>query len=61
MAVQTSLVDIARAVQTDAVERDQKDLPLAGLHGLQVTVHPQQIVTIRIIGNSGETVARSPE
>jgi hypothetical protein len=50
VTVQTPLVAITRAVQTDAVERDQQDLPLNGQHKIKVTVHPHQIVTIRIVG-----------
>lgn len=52
VTVKTSLIAISRAVQTDAVERDQHDLPLAGQHELRVAVHPHQIVTIRIIGKT---------
>lgn len=51
VTVRTPLLTIHRAVQTDAVERDQHDLPLAGPHGLSVIVHPNEIVTIRVIGN----------
>jgi alpha-mannosidase len=50
VTVQTPLLDITRAVQTDAVERDQRDLPLNGQHKIQLTVHPHQIITIRIVG-----------
>lgn len=50
VTLQIPVVAIARAVQTNAVEQDQQDLPLSGNHELQITVHPHQIVTIRIIG-----------
>jgi alpha-mannosidase len=51
VTIQLPIVALARAVQTDAVERDQHDLPLAGRHGVSVTVHPHEIVTIRLIEN----------
>jgi alpha-mannosidase len=51
VTVKTPLLAIARALQTDAVERDQQNLPLKAKNELQVTVHPHQIVTIRIVGN----------
>jgi hypothetical protein len=61
VTVQTPLIAITRAVQTDAVERDQQDLPLNGQHRIQVTVHPHQIVTIRVVGKQTPTNEVSQE
>lgn len=46
--VRIPVLELVRAIQTDAVERDQQELPLAGAHAFTVTVHPHQIVTVRI-------------
>jgi alpha-mannosidase len=51
VGVQTPLLNLNEAWQTDAVERDQKQLSLLGKHGLQFTIHPHEIVTVRIIGD----------
>lgn len=61
VTIQTPLLTISRAVQTDAVERDKKDLSLIGRHGLIVVVHPHEIVTIRLIGNSISAQGSPPE
>lgn len=50
MAVQTPLLQLRQVEQTDSVERDQKSLPLAGGNGFEFTVHPHEIVTVRIVG-----------
>lgn len=52
VTVQILLFKLSQAWQTDAVERNQKALPLAGNYGLSSTMHPHQIVTLRIIGIS---------
>lgn len=51
VSVTTPLLQIEKAWQTNAVERNQKVLPLSGSQGFQFTVHPHQLVTIRLIGN----------
>jgi hypothetical protein len=40
---------LQQAWQTDAVERDQSQLSLIGTHEFQITVHPHEIVTVRLI------------
>ena len=55
--VQSPLLQLSKAVQTDAVERDQQSLPLIDVHGFKVTVHPHEIVIIRMIGMTGAAVA----
>jgi hypothetical protein len=49
VTVETPLFDLQQAFQTDAVERHQTLLSLNGAHGFQITVHPHEIVTVRII------------
>lgn len=49
--ITTPLLAIQKAVETDAVERNQK--PLAVNDGkVQVEIHPHEIVTIRLSGDS---------
>ena len=50
VTVQTSLLKLNQAWQTDAVERNQKPLSLQGTQGFQFTIHPYEIVTVRIVG-----------
>lgn len=45
------LLTLKTAIETDAVERDQRPLPLKGPHGFQVEVHPHEIVTVRLSGS----------
>ena len=52
VAVSTPLLAIHKAVETDAVERNQKALTTQGAHGFEVEVHPHEIVTIRLSGDS---------
>jgi alpha-mannosidase len=49
VTVRTPLLNLSNAVETDAVERDQHALPLEGAHGFNVTVHPHEIVTVRML------------
>jgi hypothetical protein len=44
------LLNLSSVVQTDSVERDQQSLSLSGAHGFNFTVHPHEIVTVRIVG-----------
>ena len=53
VSVQSPLFELSKTVQTDAVERDQQTLPLIDAHGFKVTVHPHEIVTVRMIGIKG--------
>jgi alpha-mannosidase len=57
ITVRTPLLDLSSVVQTDSVERDQQALPLSGTHGFSFTVHPHEIVTVRMVGT---TTANAP-
>jgi alpha-mannosidase len=50
VTVSTPLLVVEKATQTDAVERNQKPLPLQASHGFQVDVHPHEILTVRLTG-----------
>ncbi|MHB8391449.1 MAG: glycoside hydrolase family 38 N-terminal domain-containing protein, partial [Acidobacteriaceae bacterium] len=50
VTVEAPLFDLQKAFQTDAVERNQTPLTLSGTHAFQITVHPHEIVTVRLIG-----------
>ena len=54
VAIRLPTLPILGAWQTDAVERNQKRLPVEGGHELAVTVHPHEIVTIRIEAKESE-------
>lgn len=47
--VRVPILDLARAIETDAVERDKQELQLSGPHAFKVTVRPHQIITIRMV------------
>ncbi len=49
--VTTPLLAINKVFETDAVERNQKPLPIKGSNGFQVEIHPHEVVTIRVTGN----------
>lgn len=51
VSVSTPLLALHKVTETDAVERDQKPLPLQGKDGFTVEVHPHEIVTIRLNGD----------
>jgi len=51
VSVATPLLNLDKVWQTDAVERDQKVLPLTGAHGFRFTVHPHELVTVRLEGS----------
>jgi alpha-mannosidase len=57
VSVQTPLLNLTSAEQTDAVERDQEPLPLAGPHSFAITIRPHQIATVRIVGQSATSGA----
>ena len=46
--IQAPYLEVKAVWQADAVERDQQRLPLLGAHGFQFTIHPHQVVTIRL-------------
>lgn len=50
VAVETPLLHLSQAWQTNAVERDERQLSLPDDRSFQFTVHPHEIVTVRIIG-----------
>jgi hypothetical protein len=54
VAIRLPTFPILGAWQTDAVERNQRRLPVEGGHELAVTVHPHEIVTIRIATKDSE-------
>jgi alpha-mannosidase len=49
VTVQTPLLLIDQVWQTDAVERNGKQLSLQGSGGFQFTIHPHEILTIRLV------------
>jgi alpha-mannosidase len=51
VTVQCPLLQIDGAWQTDAVERNGKQLSLAGSGGFQFTIHPHEILTIRLVSH----------
>ncbi len=51
VTVQTPLLHLKEASQTDAVERAGKPLSLIGTKGFQFTIRPREIVTVRIVGD----------
>ncbi len=58
VTVRTTLLELNRVLQTDAVERDMKELKLIGPHAFEVQVGPHQIITIRLIGKNPNPVAQ---
>ena len=48
--VQSPLLNIEQAIETDAVERNQQELHRIDPHAFEFTIHPHQIVTVRLIG-----------
>ncbi|MGH9344945.1 MAG: glycoside hydrolase family 38 C-terminal domain-containing protein, partial [Terriglobia bacterium] len=53
VTVTTPLLTLSHVIETDAVERNEHELPLAGPHSFQFTVHRDQIVTVRLVGEGG--------
>jgi alpha-mannosidase len=51
VTVHTPLLQIDQAWQTNAVERNEKSLSLAGNGGFQFTIHPHEILTIRLVSH----------
>jgi alpha-mannosidase len=52
VTAQTPLLQVQQAWRTDAVERNQKSLSLVGPKGFQFTIHPHEIVTVRIVARN---------
>ncbi len=50
VTAQTPLLQLQQAWQTDAVERNRNPLSLMEENGFQFTIHPHEIVTVRIVG-----------
>ncbi len=55
VTVRMPLFSLTGAIQTDAVERDQHALPLKGTHSFELTIRPHQVMTVRILSQSGVT------
>jgi alpha-mannosidase len=53
VTVETPLLQLQQAWQTDAVERNKTPLSLIGSNKFQFTVHPHEIVTVRILAKDG--------
>ena len=51
VTIRAPLLKIKEAWMTDAVERTGKLLTLSGTDGFQLTVHPREIVTVRVVGD----------
>ncbi|HEV2464461.1 MAG TPA: polysaccharide lyase family protein [Acidobacteriaceae bacterium] len=51
VSVTTPLLNLVKAWQTNAVERNQKSLSLVDSHSFQFTVHSHELVTIRLVGS----------
>lgn len=60
ISIETPLLQLQQAWQTDAVERDQSQLSLAGTHQFQFTVHPHEIVTVRLITSTTPETSNHP-
>lgn len=52
VTIKTPLLTIHKAAETDAVERNQKQLPMEGTNSFQVEIHPREIVTVRLSGDA---------
>ncbi len=50
VSVETPLLKLDHAWQTDAVERNRHPLSLVGTRGFKFAIHPHEIVTVRMIG-----------
>ncbi len=51
VTVQTPLVHLDQAWQTNAVEKDEQKLSLSGDHAFSFAIHPHEIASVRIIGS----------
>lgn len=57
ITIRTPLLAIRKAVETDAVERNQTQLSIKDANSFQVEIHPHEIVTVRL---SGDPVLHAP-
>ncbi|HET9100564.1 MAG TPA: polysaccharide lyase family protein [Acidobacteriaceae bacterium] len=60
VTVEAPLLQLQQAWQTDAVERNQSQLSLSGAHQFQFTVHPHEIVTVRLITSATPRTSNNP-
>jgi hypothetical protein len=60
ITVEAPMLQLQQAWQTDAVERDQSQLTLSGTHQFQFTVHPHEIVTVRLISTPALATSGHP-
>jgi hypothetical protein len=51
VTITTPLLSIDKAIETDAVERNQRSLSIHGSNGFQVEIHPHEIITVRLVGS----------
>jgi len=51
VTVTVPMLAINRALETDAVERNQRSLPVEGDHRFAFEIRQHEIVTIRLAGN----------
>ena len=49
--VKTPLLHVGQVSQTDAVERGQAEVAVDGSSGFHFTMHPHEIVTLRMVGS----------
>ena len=52
VTVRTPFLHLGQVSQTDAVERGQAALPLEGHDQFHFTIHPHEIVTVRVVEGS---------
>ena len=57
VTIQTPLWLLQEAWETDAVERNQKQLSLEGSHGVEFTIHPHEILTMRLVTSANQSIA----
>jgi alpha-mannosidase len=60
VTVEAPMLPLQQAWQTDAVERNQSQLTLSGAHQFQFTVHPHEIVTVRLISTAAPATSGHP-
>ena len=60
VTVEAPMLQLQQAWQTDAVERDQSQLTLSGTHQFQFTVHPHEIVTVRLVTTATQATTSHP-
>ncbi len=53
VAVRLPIFRLKNVWQTDAVERNQNQVPIKNEHEFSITIHPHEIVTVRIVADKG--------